>query len=995
MRHSMRWAWLPLFFGTVGSACLLSPGLQAQCIDISTGYDQDGAIVIDPGLEDDDYTVDLADGSLGSPPAYVVEEDGFPIGPWFANSDKSKWIGFNVSDSNSIPGTYFYEIHVFLAAAIDASKAVMIGKWATDDGSPGFEINGTLVASPSDGFGVLKSFPPNSGLGLFVTGENVIRFQVDNGGTEANPTGLRVEGCVGVPVAVNREFDLSTGFDEGNHVLFGDAVADDDYRVTGPPGSGLTGATTLCVTDDGFPIPPWVANSVNSRWIGVDGGDSSSVAGDFLYRVAVFLPASFTDPARAVLRGGMAGDDSVTDILVNGMSTGIVTSADFTELSPLPVDAGQGLFKNGANTVDFIVSNGAEGSTAFRFDGEVILGPEIPAPATSVLLLDTGFDDAAGAVGGNGAQDDNYVIIGPPGSDVGPSLATIGDDTIFPIAPNGPWIGTSALSKWIAPQADTNGPGGLYRYRIHLEIPADRDAAMARIVGIWAVDDSGVDVVINGVSTGIGNGGGFGTGTAFPPGAGQGLFQTGVNVVEFVISNGGGPTGLRVEAVVGFEDPRTDDLATGISPRGIGPLSAGEADTRYHVSGPEGSGIVDEPSVVVAADGNPIPPWAANSTQSQWVGLNGGDSVGPAGRYTYRTEFNVGPGLNPQRLALQGSWTAAGSGVDVILNGTPLGVAAASPNALVAFPPKAGLGSFIQGLNTLEFLVENPSGSSTGLRVEATFASVAEANPFDISTGFDQASGTVMNDGDQDADYELTDPILGADLAFVAIGAPIPPWIASTNTSKWVGANSPGALSPPGQYLFEVFVDIPTDEQAADATLSGGWSVDDHGDDVVINGVSTGLQNDGGFVNLTLFPTEFGLGLFQKGLNSIQFIVTNGGITDNPMGLRVDAVVVLSGTQPPPETFHRGDADENGELQLTDAIRILGVLFLGQGTISCQDAADADDNGSIQLTDAIRILGVLFLGQGVIPAPGPTSSPCGVDPTADALGCESYSPCTQ
>jgi PKD repeat protein len=89
-------------------------------------------------------------------------------------------------------------------------------------------------------------------------------------------------------------------------------------------------------------------------------------------------------------------------------------------------------------------------------------------------------------------------------------------------------------------------------------------------------------------------------------------------------------------------------------------------------------------------------------------------------------------------------------------------------------------------------------------------------------------------------------------------------------------------------------------------------------------------------------------------------------------------------------TFHRGDADSNGQLQLTDAIRILGVLFLGQGSISCMDAADADDNGSLQLTDAIRILGVLFLGQGVIPAPGPTSEPCGGDPTADALDCADY-----
>ena len=89
--------------------------------------------------------------------------------------------------------------------------------------------------------------------------------------------------------------------------------------------------------------------------------------------------------------------------------------------------------------------------------------------------------------------------------------------------------------------------------------------------------------------------------------------------------------------------------------------------------------------------------------------------------------------------------------------------------------------------------------------------------------------------------------------------------------------------------------------------------------------------------------------------------------------------------------FVRGDSDGNGQLQLTDAIRILGVLFLGQGSIDCLDAADSDDNGSIQLTDAIRILGVLFLGQGTIPPP----NACGADATQDGLepGCASYPPC--
>ncbi|MBI4604847.1 MAG: hypothetical protein HY721_23030 [Planctomycetes bacterium] len=95
--------------------------------------------------------------------------------------------------------------------------------------------------------------------------------------------------------------------------------------------------------------------------------------------------------------------------------------------------------------------------------------------------------------------------------------------------------------------------------------------------------------------------------------------------------------------------------------------------------------------------------------------------------------------------------------------------------------------------------------------------------------------------------------------------------------------------------------------------------------------------------------------------------------------------------------FHRGDADSNAQLQLTDAIRILGYLFLGAVAPACLDAADADDNGQLQLTDAIKILGYLFLGQAAPAPPGPPGSPCGEDPTpADAgadLGCGEYAGC--
>ncbi|MBI4583994.1 MAG: protein kinase [Planctomycetes bacterium] len=89
-------------------------------------------------------------------------------------------------------------------------------------------------------------------------------------------------------------------------------------------------------------------------------------------------------------------------------------------------------------------------------------------------------------------------------------------------------------------------------------------------------------------------------------------------------------------------------------------------------------------------------------------------------------------------------------------------------------------------------------------------------------------------------------------------------------------------------------------------------------------------------------------------------------------------------------TFRRGDADSSGAVELSDAVFTLRVLFLGEGSLACGDAADSNDDGAIDLSDCISTLGHLILGAGPMPAPG--AERCGPDPTAagDALGCAAY-----
>ena len=84
--------------------------------------------------------------------------------------------------------------------------------------------------------------------------------------------------------------------------------------------------------------------------------------------------------------------------------------------------------------------------------------------------------------------------------------------------------------------------------------------------------------------------------------------------------------------------------------------------------------------------------------------------------------------------------------------------------------------------------------------------------------------------------------------------------------------------------------------------------------------------------------------------------------------------------------FRRGDADANGALELTDALRVLRWLFLEGEIPSCVKSGDVNDDGLVDITDGVRILNHLFLGTSPPADPYPA---CGPDRTADGLSCGS------
>ena len=89
--------------------------------------------------------------------------------------------------------------------------------------------------------------------------------------------------------------------------------------------------------------------------------------------------------------------------------------------------------------------------------------------------------------------------------------------------------------------------------------------------------------------------------------------------------------------------------------------------------------------------------------------------------------------------------------------------------------------------------------------------------------------------------------------------------------------------------------------------------------------------------------------------------------------------------------FLRGDVNGDIVSDTTDALLLLGFLFLGQPSfMPCEKAADVDDNAVIDLTDPIVLLQFVILGAD--PPPGPYPG-CGFEPTADPLTCVSR--CTE
>ncbi len=81
--------------------------------------------------------------------------------------------------------------------------------------------------------------------------------------------------------------------------------------------------------------------------------------------------------------------------------------------------------------------------------------------------------------------------------------------------------------------------------------------------------------------------------------------------------------------------------------------------------------------------------------------------------------------------------------------------------------------------------------------------------------------------------------------------------------------------------------------------------------------------------------------------------------------------------------FKRGDANGDGNVDVSDVPFLAEYLFQGGAAPPNLDGADFDDSGSLNITDVQNLAAYLFAGGDPPPAPGPTTQGC--DPTPDTL----------
>jgi hypothetical protein len=166
-----------------------------------------------------------------------------------------------------------------------------------------------------------------------------------------------------------------------------------------------------------------------------------------------------------------------------------------------------------------------------------------------------------------------------------------------------------------------------------------------------------------------------------------------------------------------------------------------------------------------------------------------------------------------------------------------------------------------------------------------------------FNTGVD-AYGNVLSVGTPDPHYTLAGP---SDLNTAYRIEPHTAWVGAPAESAWIGPENGNSAEDYGDYTYEFNFDLSGLDHST-AEIKGDWA-SDNTSTVYINGQETNtlsVTQPSTYTELHPFSITSG---FQPGSNTIKFVVTNAGSSDNPTGLLVTNMTGTANAVPEPATM--------------------------------------------------------------------------------------------
>jgi hypothetical protein len=177
---------------------------------------------------------------------------------------------------------------------------------------------------------------------------------------------------------------FNTGVDNSNNLLLKGSL-DTHYTVD-------AGKSTFATNDAEGYLGYWLAPDLLSSWITPKLGANNTASGDFPSFGAFTYQTTFDltgiDFSLLSIKGKVTADNGISDILINGISTGFTyggpNSSAYSGFASFAISSG---FHSGINTLTFDVVNGS-GPTGLRteFDN-ITFTPAVPEPEVYALLI--------------------------------------------------------------------------------------------------------------------------------------------------------------------------------------------------------------------------------------------------------------------------------------------------------------------------------------------------------------------------------------------------------------------------------------------------------------------------------------------------------------------------------------------------------------------------------------------------------------------------------